>query len=116
MAVWQDLVICGVTPGEGVNSAYVHECGFADLIHLIKNLITDLVLIATLLAVVAFCYAGFLLLTSNGNKSALDKAKDILGKVVTGYVVILSAWLIIYTITNVLLSSGYTLLGTPVVQ
>ncbi len=108
MAVWQPLVVCDGVPGNGLP-----ECDFATFILLIKNLITDLVVISTLIAVAVFCYAGFILLTSGGNKSAMDKAKGMLGKVVVGYLWILAAWLIVYTITSVLLNTGYSLLGNP---
>ena len=104
MAVWKDLIVC-----DGVTD----PCGFDDLIDLVKALITDLVLLSTLLAVAAFCYAGFLLLTSGGNESAKEKAKTTLFKVVKGYLWILAAWLVVYTITSVLLKDGYSLLGAP---
>jgi hypothetical protein len=86
------------------------DCDWAALIKLVNTLITDMIIISTLLAVAVFIYAGFLLLTSGGNESAKTKAKDMFGKVVKGYVVILAAWLIVYTITSILLKPGYTLL------
>ena len=116
MAVWQPLVFCGYDKnGDNILSATTpgELCGFSDLITLIKALITDLVLISTLLAVAAFVYAGFILLTSGGNTSAKDKAKEIFKKVLIGYMWILAAWLVVYTITSVLLWPGYSLLGAP---
>lgn len=86
------------------------NCDFAALIQLVKNLITALVYISTFLATGVFAYAGFLLLTSGGNESAKNQAKDIFLKVLKGYLWILAAWLIVYTITTVLLKEGYTLL------
>lgn len=111
----KDLVICGVTPGPNANALYTHECGFSDLIVLAQNLITDLIIISTFLAVAAFAYAGVLLLTSGGKEGARDKAKDIFVKVLIGYLWILGAWLLVYTITSVLLKPGlgYSLLGAP---
>jgi hypothetical protein len=116
MAVWADLIICGVTPGEGVNPNYIHECQFADIFALIGNLITDLVLISTLLAVIAFIYAGFKLLTSQGNPGAMKDAMAMLRKVIIGYVWILAAWLIVYTISKALLGNfdAYSFLGKPI--
>lgn len=102
---WQPLIVCDGTADD--------PCTFASLIELVKALITDLVLLSTLLAVAAFCYAGFLLLTSGGNEGAKTKAKDVFVKVLKGYLWILAAWLIVYTITNTLLNSGYSLLGSP---
>lgn len=100
----KDLIVCdGVTV----------PCTFEKLIELVKVLITDLVYISTFLAVAAFAYAGYILLTSGGNTSERDKAKGIFMKVLIGYLWILAAWLIVYTITSVLLQPGYSLLGSP---
>ena len=104
MPGWKPLIVCAGP-----------DCSFGSLILLTKNLIHDLVLLSTLMAVAVFCYAGFKLLTSGGSTSEKDKAKEMLIKVVKGYLWILAAWLIVYTITSVLLKpdSGYTLLGPP---
>lgn len=99
-----DLIVC-----DGVDV----PCTFAKLIELVKVLITDLVFISTFIAVAAFAYAGFVLLTSGGNETAKKKATHVFTSVVIGYVWILAAWLIVYTITSVLLNPGYSLLGTP---
>ncbi len=83
-----------------------NPCDFADFMTLIKNGIVDLVLISTLIVVFMLVYAGYLLLTSQGNVSAYTKVKDIFWKVVWGYVIVLAAWLIVYTITGALLNSN----------
>ncbi len=88
-------------------------CTFSSLIQLTQNLITALITISTLLAVAAFAYAGFLLLTSGGSPGKKDEAKKVFTKVLIGYLWILGAWLLVYTITSVLLNSGYSLLGAP---
>ena len=105
MAIWQPLIVCDGTKAD--------PCTFASIIELIKVIINDLVVLTTFLAVAAFMYAGFLLLTSGGNESAKTKAKDVFTKVLIGYLWILAAWLIVYTITSVLLNPGYSLLGAP---
>ena len=87
------------------------NCKFSDLIILAQNLITDLVIISTFLATAAFAYAGFLLLTSGGNESSKNRAKEIFRKVLIGYLWILGAWLLVYTITKVLLKEGFSILG-----
>jgi hypothetical protein len=65
------------------------------------------------LATMAFAYAGFILLTSGGSEGKKDEAKKIFTKVLIGYLWILGAWLLVYTITSVLLNSGYSVLGAP---
>lgn len=100
--MWKTLIVCN-----GPN------CTLNDLITLIQNLISNLIVLSTFLAVAAFAWAGILLLISGGKESARDKAKDIFKKVLIGYLWILGAWLLVYTITSVLLKSGYSLLGPP---
>ena len=115
MAVWKDLIVCGVKPGtEGVPVEYFESCRFEHLILLAKNLITDLVILSTFLAMAAFVFIGYLLLTSGGKTSARDRAKDVFTKVIIGYLWILGAWLLIYTITSALLDPKFRfLLGAP---
>ena len=103
-----DLIVCGTE----VNGVLV-ECTFGHLILLVQNLINFLIIISTFLATAAFAYAGILLLTSGGNESSLKRAKDIFWKVLIGYLWILGAWLLVYTITSVLLKDEYSLLGSP---
>ncbi len=88
------------------------DCTFSDLITLAQNVITALILISTFLAVIAFIFSGFLLLTSGGNELKKTQAKEIFRKVLIGYLWILGAWLLVYTITS-LLEPGYSLLGAP---
>ena len=99
------LIVCGTEA--------LGDCTFNSLIVLAQNLITDLIVISTFLATIAFAYAGFILLTSGGNESAKTKAKEIFRKVLIGYLWILGAWLLVYTITSVLLRPGFSLLGPP---
>src|SRR4051812_45885564 len=104
-AAWAPLIVCKGTSAD--------PCTFGALIHLSQNLIQDLVILSTLLATAVFAYAGVKLLTSGGDPGALKEAKGILMKVVIGYLWILAAWLIVYTITTALLNSGYSILGSP---
>ena len=92
---------------------YADTCDFWDLVEVARNLITNLILFSTLVAVIVFAYAGFLFLTSGGNASKVTRAKGILMSIVKGYLWILFAWLLIYTITSVLLKPGYSPLGPP---
>ncbi|MEX2013891.1 MAG: hypothetical protein WD896_00870 [Parcubacteria group bacterium] len=101
------LIVC-----DGAGS---DPCTFANLIELAQNLISALIIISTFLATAVFAYAGFILLTSGGSETAKNKAKDIFWKVLIGYLWILGAWLLVYTITSVLLKEGFgfSILGSP---
>ena len=102
--MWKDLIVC-----DGVTT----PCTFGHLVLLAQNIITDLILISTLLATAAFIYAGFLLLTSGGSTTKKDQAKKVFYSVLWGYLWILVAWLLVYTITTALLKGGYDILGSP---
>ena len=102
--MWQPLIVC-----DGVAT----PCTFGKLVELAQNLITDLIFLSTFLAVAAFVYAGFLLLTSGGSTGQKDKAKGVFLNVLKGYLWILIAWLLVYTITSALLWDGYSILGAP---
>jgi hypothetical protein len=104
---WKPLVDICVDVQNGVPN-----CHFSDLMTLISNGITDLVLISTLLVVVACVVVGFKLVTAGmrGDSGALKEARGKLMDVIIGYAVILTAWVVVYTITSTLLKSDFTLL------
>jgi len=91
-------------------------CTFDSFILLVNNVIKTLIIYSTLITTGILAYAGFKLITSGGDVKAKEDAKKMLIKVVWGYVWILIAWLVVYTITSALLNTdkGYsTLLGQP---
>ena len=100
-----NLIVCEKTAGD--------PCTFGKLIELAQNLINALILISTFLATAVFAYAGVILLTSGGNEASKTKAKEMFTKVLIGYLWILGAWLLVYTITSALLNSGFSVLGAP---
>jgi hypothetical protein len=98
-----DLVVCG-------SKEQGYQCTFADLMTMVRNLINALVALSTLLATIAFAWMGFLLVTSGGNESKKNEAKAIGKKVLTGYLWILAAWVLVATLFNVILKPEYSLL------
>jgi hypothetical protein len=90
------------------------DCTFCDLVTLINTLIRFFIYISVPLAVISFIYAGFLYMTAQGNPGQITKAHGFFTKTLWGFVIILSAWLIVYTITNALLdpSKPFSLLGS----
>ncbi len=78
---------------------YETPCGIDALVALVNKVINFLlVVVGTPLAAIIFAYAGFLYLTSGGNAEKANKGKGLILKVLFGYVIALSAWLIIKTI------------------
>ena len=109
--VLESMIVCGVDEP----TKYAHPCGFNDLIALAVAVINNLVVISVILATIAFLWIGFTLVTSGGDTGAREKAKNAAVSVLKGFIFVLAAWLIVYTITNVLLkpNEGYSLLGAP---
>jgi hypothetical protein len=83
------------------------SCGLAKFIQLIQNVINALFLISIPLATIAFVYIGWTLLTAQGSVAKINDAKHIAKNVIWGFVIILSAWLIVYTITYALLDPSF---------
>jgi len=87
------------------------QCDLLDFVELTRRVINFLIALAIPIFAIGAAYAGWLLLTSGGNPSERDHAKDVLYKMVMGFVLMLSAWLIVYAITKPLLKDqGYSLL------
>lgn len=80
------------------------ECGFPDLMRLITNVINFLIYLSIPIAAIAFAWAGWILVTSGGSESKKEQAKEIFTKVAIGFIVVLSAWLIVRFITTALLN------------
>jgi hypothetical protein len=106
------LVPCHPIYGAGGTLVSGKECTFSDLIILFKNLIAYMVYIAVPIAAAMFVYAGFRYITSGANASQRSNANAMLWKVLTGFVIILAAWLVVYAITSVLLKSEFNPLTT----
>ena len=103
----QDLIICNNPP------KYSGACDFNALILLANHLITDLIFLSTLFATAGFVYVGIKLLTAGGDEGAMTAAKKSAWTILKGFLWILVAWVLIYTITSALLVPGYSLLGAP---
>ena len=92
-AVEGGLVTCG--PGT------LKECGSAELFELFQKVFEFCIAIAGF-AVIAFtAYAGVLMLISRGTPDKLEEGKRAFTKAVIGFVIVLSAWLIVNTIIEV---------------
>lgn len=82
------------------------NCGYQDLLILVNNIINWIIWISMPVAAGVFAWAGILYMTS-GVVDQKAHAKGIMVNVFIGFVVILSAWLIVNTITNTLLRDEF---------
>lgn len=83
------------------------NCGFAAIPLLVNRLISFIFYISLPIAAVSFAYAGFLFLTAGPNASQAQKAKGIFMNVAVGFVIVLSAYLIVYTVTSALIEKDF---------
>ncbi len=93
-----NLIVC-----DGVNV----PCTFNSLVQLGRNFVNLLIVYSVPIAVISFTYAGFLLLTSQGNAGAVSKARGIFLDTAIGFMIVLAAWLIVSAITGSLLDPIY---------
>ncbi len=84
-----------------------YECGFPDVIREINLLTTTAFKLSVPFTIFAIAWAGIKILLAQGNPGKITEAKTMMGKVLIGFIFILTGWLIVYTISNsLLLQSG----------
>ena len=85
-------------------------CDFVDVIDSINRVINWFISIATVIFTISLIWGGFLYVTSGMNSGNKEKAKGILLNTLTGFVIILVSWLIVYTILSALVSDQNSLI------
>ena len=81
------------------------DCNFCTLIETANRVINLFFEILVIVAIIMIVRAGFILVISAGNVSAMENAKSSLTNVIIGFVIILSAWLIVDTVFKVLVTN-----------
>lgn len=110
MPGWKSLIVCEGIPGQtAADGTPLPECSYESLVLLVQALISDMVIIATFIAVALFAYAGFKMLLSQGSETEYKKAVEMFKKLAWGYVWILIAWLVVYTISKALLKPEFSI-------
>jgi len=94
--------------------AYV-PCDFNAMMKEIQHLINIATVVGVLIAIFGFCYAGYLYIVGGSNPSKRSQANDAFKKIGIGFIIMLSAWFIVYQILSWLTgNSGFgALLGKP---
>lgn len=91
------LVPCGGT-GES-------PCNACHAMGMVNSLISYMFTIITFLAVMVIMYAGVKLVTSQGNASEWEEAKGMMTNMIVGFVIVLSAWLVVDTLMKMLIDT-----------
>jgi hypothetical protein len=96
------LVQCGV--GGGIANST--SCQACDLAKLVSNIINFLIGISIPLAAGLFAWAGILYFTSGADPKNFERAKGIFSNAFIGFLIVITAWLVINTLLQVLLTGG----------
>lgn len=81
-------------------------CGAGGALQLIQNLMNAAISFAVVAFVLVIVYAGFLLILTPTNPEARSKAKSVLGNAVIGFIIVLSAWIVVDFAMKILYSGG----------
>ncbi len=82
------------------------ECGYYDLVRQVNRIVFYLFMFSIPLTAISFSYAGFIMLTAGGNSGAISRAKGIFYKVLTGFLFMLIAWVLVKLIADQLIKPG----------
>jgi len=76
-------------------------CGLKDVLPAIENIIQFIAVdLVVPLAIIAFAYAGFVMITSTGNSGEVSRAKDIMWMTLKGLVYVFGAYIIVRLIVS----------------
>lgn len=98
----QNLIVCGDF-GNSANPTANHECTFADVVTLAKNLVNFAFYLSIPAVILLISYAGYLYMTSAGDEGKVGQAHTIFTNVAIGFCIILAAWLIVTTVLKAVL-------------
>ncbi len=84
-----DLIVCNGT-----------DCDFYKIIELVNAIINFLIYLAIPISAGFFIWAGVLYTTAGAKPDNIGKAKKIFTSTIWGFILMLSAWLIVYTIVH----------------
>ena len=101
-----------VTTTQGQNPTGYVACDFNGLMIQVQHFINIAMVVGVFAAIAGFCYMGWLFIS--GTQANRQKAKDISLKIVVGFIIMLSAWFIVYQILSWLTTNAgfQTLIGS----
>jgi hypothetical protein len=73
-------------------------CDFRAAMKEVQHLINIMIIIGVIASVAGFCYAGFQLIVNGSNPTARTEASGVFKKVFFGFIIMLTAWFIVYQI------------------
>ena len=94
------LIVCDgpALPSTIQAPANYRPCNFAAAMQEVQHIINIFIIFGVVAAIIGFCYAGFLYIARGSEPSARSEANDIFKKVFIGFIIMLTAWFIVYQI------------------
>jgi hypothetical protein len=83
------------------------QCQACDFITLATRIIKFLISIMAMLCAIVVAVAGFKIVTSGGEAGAITEARAMITNVVIGFVILLTAWLIVDTVIKLFIGGNY---------
>ena len=83
------------------------DCTFCSLMQMVNSIIQWIFLIIIPVATLVVAFAGFKLIMSKGNGSALSEAKKLLTNAIIGLIIMFIAWTVIDTILKLSTGGGF---------
>gem|GEM_PF-6689472 len=72
-----------------------------------NDIISWIIIIATLFSILVIAYAGFLLIFSRGNRAALEQGKQLFFNTVIGIIIMVAGWTIVDTVMKLILDGDF---------
>jgi hypothetical protein len=83
------------------------ECGAKDVLAQVQKIINFIFLLALPVTVIAIALSGIRILFSMGKPGEMVRARKMLMSIIIGFLYVLGAWLLVYTIVSYLLKPEY---------
>ncbi len=86
-----NIVPCGQSSDPNIAT----NCGLDHFIIVIRNIINALIILAIPMTMIVLTWIGIILLTAQGDSGKITRAKATLWKVVVGFIILVTAWLVV---------------------
>lgn len=102
----------GLVPCDGIDQVTgAPDCQLCYFVDLMQNILKWLVTILSIVMSIIIMVSGFRLVVSTGNASEMQAAKSMITNAFIGFVIVLSAWLLMDYIMKAFLPGGNTSIG-----
>ncbi len=85
--------------------------GACELVQLSNNIVRFIIGLISVVGAIVMVYAGYLLVSSRGNVSQMQRAKEMFTNILIGIVIMLSAFLVVNTVMSILVGSNSSLIN-----